>query len=123
MNPPYTDFYSRFESLCAEEGIRPQSAKAIEIAATSPGTISYWCKNREALPNTEILARLAKYFRTSIDYLVGLSEDRKNTNSISAEELLLIEAYNKADAYHKFAIVSACMEALKAADFKQDKVG
>ena len=70
-------FYERFESLCKERGLRPQSNEIIEIAGVSSPAITGWKKG--SAPKADVLLRIATYFGVSVDYLLG-NTDVKATN-------------------------------------------
>ncbi len=67
-------FYERFVGLCRTKNIAP-SAAAIEMGF-SKSTVSAWKKN-STTPDREILAKIARYFNVSIDYLVGKTDLKK----------------------------------------------
>ena len=62
-------FWTNFVNLCNERNISPNAVCA--DLKLSKATATHW-KNG-SIPNGEVLVRLAKYFDTSIDYLMGLS--------------------------------------------------
>ena len=101
-------FYERFELLCAERQVKPQSTEIQEIAGVSSPAISGW-KNKGAFPKGEVLCRLDNYFEVSTDYLLGLSEVRKPGPALTEEEILLLEAYRSANAQGRFHIIQVCM--------------
>lgn len=87
-------FYDRFEMLCKEKKIKPQSKEMQKIAGVSSPAISNW-NTKNALPKAETLCNLSKFFDVSIDYLMGLTKVRKNQN----EEIL--EIYNELNEENK----------------------
>lgn len=101
-------FYDRFELLCAERQLKPQSTETQEIAGVSSPAISGW-KNKGSLPKGEVLCRLANYFEVTTDYLLCLSDVRKPGPVLTEEEMLLLEAYRSATAQGRFSIIQVCM--------------
>ena len=66
-------FYERFNALIAERGTKVTwIAKKIR---TNAQTVRRW-RSGETLPSAENLMMLAEIFHTSIDYLMGLSDER-----------------------------------------------
>lgn len=101
-------FYERFELLCAERKMKPQTQEIQDITGVSSPAISGW-KNKGSLPKGEVLCRLANYFEVTTDYLLGLSEVRKPGPTLTEEEALLLEAYRNANAQGRFNIIHVCM--------------
>lgn len=111
-------FYEKYEGLCNEIGLKPQSPEMLKITGVSSGAISGW-KNG-SLPKSDVIVRLAKHFRVTTDYLLGLSEMRyaKPQNN---EEAILLSAYRSSDTEGKFRIIQVCMnEQDKARAEKKD---
>lgn len=66
-------FYERFNALIDEHGTKISwIAKKIRANAQ---TVRRW-RSGETLPSAENLIMLAEIFHTSIDYLMGLSDER-----------------------------------------------
>ena len=107
-------FYSRFEELCSEKGLKPQSTKMQEITGVSSPAISNW-KNKDSLPSADVLCRIAKYFSVSTDYLLGLSNVRFLASDavLSEHEAYLLEIFREADPKGKFEIIHTCVEVQK----------
>lgn len=103
-------FYDRFEMLCFERKMKPQSQEMLEIAGVTSPAISGW-KNKGSLPKGEVLCRLAKYFGVTTDYLLCLSELRSPETPLSEEETILIQAYRESTVQGRFHIIQACMNA------------
>ena len=69
----------RIRNLCNERGI---SVNQLEHeSGVGRGNISRWDKN---VPNVESVRKVAKYLNTSVDYLVGITEDEQ----VNEEETL-----------------------------------
>lgn len=96
-------FYEKYVTLCAEQGLKPQTPEMLKITGVSSAAISGW-KNG-SMPKGEVIARIAAYFNVTTDFLLGLSKVR----NISEEEELLLEAYRTADAQGRFNIIQVCM--------------
>lgn len=78
-------FYERFEALCKERGLRPQSDEIIKMTGVSSPSITGW-KNGSA-PKADVLIRIATYFGVSVDYLLGV-EDQNAALMKKAIEIL-----------------------------------
>jgi len=74
-------FYDRFISLCEEKGMRPTHV-ALEVGI-SPSTPTNWKKTGYS-PNTATLTKLADYFGTSKDYILGLTDNKTTPNKADA---------------------------------------
>lgn len=105
-------FYDRYEQLCSERNMRPQTPEMLDIAGVISGSVSGWKKG--ALPKTEVLCRLASYFQVTTDYLLCLSELRNpQAYTLSEHEQLLINAFRSADAAGQQNIIFACQLELR----------
>lgn len=116
-------FYDRYETLCSEHGMRPQTPEMLEIAGVTSGSVSGWKKG--ALPKTEVLCRLAHHFGVTTDYLLCLSELRNPQTAILSEhEKLLVNAFRSADAEGQQNIIFTCqLELRKTAKGETANVG
>lgn len=100
-------FYNRYEQLCSEHGMKPQSQEILDTLGVTSPTVSGWKKG--ASPKIEIICTLAKHFDVSSDYLLGLSNVRNLPESeLSEHELLLIKAFRLANAEGQQNIIFAC---------------
>ncbi|WP_312281856.1 helix-turn-helix transcriptional regulator [Oscillibacter sp.] len=61
-------FYDRFYKLCQSAGVTP--AKVAEDLELNKSTVYMW-KRQKTTPKVETLKKLAAYFRTTEDYLLG----------------------------------------------------
>ncbi|MCI6363818.1 helix-turn-helix domain-containing protein [Intestinimonas butyriciproducens] len=100
-------FYERYEILCKEHDFTPNSPKSFEITGVSTGAVSGWKKG--SMPKGDVIRRIATYFDVTTDYLLGLSEVRKPSPSLSEEEMLLLNAYRSATSQGRFRIIQVCM--------------
>ncbi len=67
-------FWERFYELCISSGTKPNPvAKDLGL---SSGVLTKW-KSGTSFPNGTVLIDMAKYFNCSIDYLVGLSSQKR----------------------------------------------
>lgn len=82
-------FWERFYELCISTGSKPNPvAKDLGI---SSGVLTKW-KSGTTFPNGTVLINIAKYFDCSIDYLVGLSNQKKSHNrEFSSADIDVIE--------------------------------
>lgn len=107
-------FYDRYEQLCSEHNMRPQTPEMLDIAGVTSGSVSGWKKG--ALPKTDVLCRLSSYFQVTTDYLLCLSELRNPQTAILSEhEQLLVNAYRAADAEGQQNIIFTCQYELRKA--------
>ncbi len=108
-------FYERFEQLCREKDLKPQSREMQQIAGVSSPAISNWKQKhdegKDILPGAEVLCRIASYFHVTTDYLLGLSELRSSASapSLTEQEAILLEAYRTATVQGQFHIIQVCM--------------
>lgn len=100
-------FFERYEALCKERNIKPQSAEMLQILGVSSGTVTSW-RHSEALPNAAGIIRLAKYFNVSSDYLLNLNPSR-NSNLPNELELLLLDAFHSTTVEGQAHIIQVCM--------------
>lgn len=77
-------FWDRFYSLCVENETTPTNVvKAIGI---SHGATTKWKNGTN--PNADVLVKIAQYFGVSIDYLMGLTDEKqKNLKVISLDDI------------------------------------
>jgi transcriptional regulator with XRE-family HTH domain len=83
------DMVHNLKLLRTEYGLSQQElADKLEINQQSINNY----ENRSTEPNIELLIKLADYFQTSVDYLIGYDEVRDGRlRRVSAEELRLLE--------------------------------
>lgn len=82
-------FWERFYELCNSIGEKPNPV-AQKIGLSS-GVLTKW-KSGTSFPNGTILIDIAKYFNCSIDYLVGLTNQKEPYNrEISSIDLDILE--------------------------------
>lgn len=109
-----TIFYQRYEQLCSERGLKPQTQEILSVLGVTSPTISGWRKG--ASPKIEAICSLANYFGVSSDYLLGLSELRNPSNmTLTDHEQLLIKAFRSADAQGQQNIIFSCQYELRKA--------
>jgi len=91
-------FWERFYELCCDMGKKPNPV-AKELGLSS-GVLTKW-KNGITYPNGEILIAIAKYFNCSIDYLVGLTSQKRpykrETSTVDSEILEKFHALPRED--------------------------
>ena len=90
-------FYERLKAVCKERGTNVSSMLA--DLGLSTGNTGYWKKGQ--LPKGDVLAAIADYLQTSIDYLI-FGEYRCNLN---AEQLRLLELYEATPDYAKYKVM------------------
>lgn len=107
-------FYERYETLCTERGMKPQTPEMLAVAGVSSPSVSGWKNGSQ--PKMDVICRLSKYFDVTADYLIGLSEVRKpQTIVLSDHEQLLIKAFRAADAEGQQNIIFSCQLELRKA--------
>ena len=67
-------FWERYESLCAERNLSPQSKILLDSIGVSSGTVTGW--KRGSQPKFDAVANIAAYFNVDIRYLLGLTDMR-----------------------------------------------
>ena len=100
-------FYERYETLCTERGMKPQTQEILDILGVTSPTISGWKKGSS--PKMEAVCCLARYFGVTTDYLMGLSELRTPGMVLTEEELLLLNTYRNSSTQGRFRIIQVCM--------------
>ena len=80
-------FYDKFAALCAEKGISCNKA-AIDLGLSN-STVTKW-KKTGATPRSDILAKVADYFRVSIPELICSESEKSPAVSVdpNTEELM-----------------------------------
>mgnify|MGYP002798291203 CR=1 FL=1 len=120
---------SRIKSLRGKRGLI-QERLATELGITQQ-MLSKYEKNTDII-KVDILKKLAKYFNVTTDYLLGLSDVKRNlTGQIRVNETIdeyydLIEVYKKLDKYDQEMIWTIIQSVKKNAekrmrDNKDDK--
>lgn len=116
-----TVFYERFEGLCKERGLRPQSAEITRDLGISSPAIYKW-KTQDSIPNGTILSSLSSYFGVSVDYLLGLTEVRNIGQELDGTEAAIISVYRSCSGEDRLRIAQFCMN-LKDEKGMQENVG
>ena len=86
-------FSERIKELRKNNNIT-QGELAEEMGITATG-VSYW-ESGKAIPNTDTLQKLAKYFNVSIDYLTGNEYIETNEDNILFRKIGKVDEKNKA---------------------------
>ena len=68
-------FWERFYSRCKEKGTSP--TKLVLELGIAKGSVTTW--KAGAYPNAEALIKIAEKLDTTIDYLLGLSDQKEKT--------------------------------------------
>lgn len=90
-------FYERLRSLCKERGT--SVSNMLNELGLSTGSTGNWKKGQ--LPKGDVLAKIADYLDTSIDYII-FGEYR---NDLTDEEKRLLELYKSAPDRAKYKVV------------------
>ena len=93
-------FAERLVSLRKEKGIKQESL--VEQLNASTQTISKWENGRSSEPSLSQLCTLAELFDVSLDYLVGMSDERqiKNSEMIKSEIIEIVKEYADRTPYN-----------------------
>lgn len=79
-------FYDLYDKLCKEKGVSRNKA-AVEIGLSN-STVTKW-KKTQATPNGETLAKIARYFNVSVDYLMSeeaIKKERTPAPGLTAKD-------------------------------------
>ena len=87
----FTAFQKNLHTLLSSKGILGKDLAY--LAGTTPATISRYLTGARK-PDLEYVYRLAKYFGVSIDWLLGLDEERKDI--YTPETRRIAQLYSKA---------------------------
>lgn len=90
-------FYQRLKEECKKKGT--SVSVMLKNLGLSTGSTGYWKKGK--LPNGEVLAQIANYLDTSIDYLI-FGEYRTN---LTKEQMHLLEVYEQIPERAKYKAV------------------
>lgn len=90
-------FYNRLQELCKNQGT--SVSNMLKTLGLSTGSTGNWKKGQ--LPKGDILAKIANYLNTSIDYIV-FGEYRDN---LTEDEKQLIEMYKKTPERAKYKVL------------------
>ncbi len=90
-------FYETLKAVCKQQ--HTSVSAMLKDLNLSTGSTGYWKKGK--LPNGEVLAQIADYLHTSIDYLI-FGEYRTNLND---EQLHLLELYEMTPERAKYKVV------------------
>lgn len=89
-------FYERLQQLCKKQGTSVSSM--LKTLGLSTGSTGNWKKGQ--LPKGDVLAKIADYLNTSIDYIV-FGEFRTD---LKEDELNLIKIYQKTPERAKYKV-------------------
>ena len=98
------NMYERFKMMAHFKG--KTVAECCKDIGIAPSTISSW-KTRNNLPTGELSIKIANYFGTSTDFVLGNPEKSSNDSLIKIDEddYLIIEKYKNSDELTKNMIV------------------
>ena len=107
---------NRIKELRIAEGISQQ--KLAQAIGTTQRNISYWESGIEI--SAQFASRIANFFDVTVDYLLGLEDDfgirverqKKEPDTLSAEERRLVEGYREINAAGK-KLVMQTVETLR----------
>lgn len=77
-------FISRIELLLAEKGIQKKTFLA-ELGLSKNSFVNW--RDRGNVPSGATLQKIADYFGVSVDYLLGKTEQKEKSPSVSDEEI------------------------------------
>lgn len=84
-------FYDILERLCDSKG-KSVFAVTSELNITA-STVSYW-KKKGTAPKGETLAKIAKYFDVSVDYLLGKTDEPNPVRTTITDDDLRFALFN-----------------------------
>lgn len=112
-------FAERFRQLCTERGFYDKNSVQANILAselgTSASTIVRYVSGAR-LPDASYLALISNYFRVSVDWLLGIVDDRSATaisvyypdpkdkddgHKLTADESIMLDRYRRASENDK----------------------
>lgn len=82
-------FYSRYEELCKEQGLSPQSKEIMNALKVTSGTITGWSKGSK--PNYDSIIKISEFFGVDVRYILELSDSKRNEDIIEAMTDKLID--------------------------------
>ena len=65
-------FWSKFEALCFEHNLKPQSSEIMEVIGVTSPAITAWKKGSK--PKFDTISKIANYFNVDVRYLLDLSD-------------------------------------------------
>ncbi len=77
------DLYEKIKELAAQKNISIRQLE--EKTGIANGTIRRWNKTN---PSTAAIAKVAKFFNVSVDYLLGLDNNRSKNEPVDLAELV-----------------------------------
>ena len=102
-------FYDRVQKLCSDYKITI-SGMCMDLEM-SAGNVTRW--KHGTIPDGKTLVRLAKYFHTTTDYLLGLDDLKQELLNIldTPDGLVkrLVTVYNECDEQGKLRIIQVAM--------------
>lgn len=105
-------FFDMLQNECCKKGIKV--TPLLVDLNLSTGNISKWKKG--ALPNGEILIKLADYLDCSIDYLLGRNDEKNMPSDVHTSEFTSM--YAKLDNIDQAEIRGEIKQMLKAEKYK-----
>lgn len=80
-------FWAKFEQLCTERNLKPQSVEIMEVAGVTSPAITAWKKGSK--PKYDVMVKLADYFNVDVRYLLDMTDSREGKDIIkqASEEL------------------------------------
>ena len=85
-------FYDVYKKLCDENGEKPYQLP-LKLGAKSNSMVAQWKKG--SLPRSEMLQKIAEYFKVTVGFLMDGETDEKNPASVSADGKLYPAGYDR----------------------------
>ncbi len=101
-------FFENLEELCKKHNITP-TAFVLNILKMGSSNVTRW-KNG-TLPNSDIILKIADYFKVSTDYV--LKGEEYNTYIFTEEQIELINKYDLLSEKNKGKVDQFILERLK----------
>lgn len=101
------DIAERIKALIKEKGVTNKEVE--KSTGLSNGSISTWTNGR-CNPSSDGIVKLSRYFDVSSDYLLCLSDSRRNIpNQLTEGEQLLLDTFRDCSETDKYKLMHYCM--------------
>lgn len=82
-----------------------QEELALEVESSEPQIWRY--ENKNSPPRSDVLARLARYFHVSADYLLGLTDNPavKVDQNLNPQEAAVLSAWRRGDRFEAIKVI------------------
>lgn len=102
--------YKRIKELRKDKGLKQKEISTILNIHTNTSA-NYERGTREI--TLDVLISMAKYYNVSIDYIAGITQNKRGLNNLNEEENSLLEQYNELTERNKGKVEWALEESLR----------